>query len=96
LELGAFLLNEPIIALLLRLRMVSGVIYPKMAVIQLFYHRVIKPELMNELSNPHQFASVLGGTFKADIILVGAVREPLLHLTFYIFRRVVESSREKD
>ena len=68
LSLGAFILNEPVIAFILALIMVSGAFFPRLAVFQLFYQRVIKPagwikpELINEVSNPHQFASAMGGT----------------------------------
>jgi hypothetical protein len=67
-SLSAFLLDEPLIAFFLGLIMISGSFFPKLAVFQLFYQWVIKPsgwikpELINELSNPHQFASAMGGT----------------------------------
>lgn len=67
-SLSAFLLDEPYIALILGFIMLSGAFYPRLAVFQLFYHQVIKPagwikpELINEVSNPHQFASAMGGT----------------------------------
>ena len=67
-SLGAFIMNEPGIGLFLGLIMVSGVFFPRLAVFQQFYHKIlkpsgwVKPDLLNELSNPHQFASAMGGT----------------------------------
>jgi hypothetical protein len=75
LSLGAFILNEPVIAFILALIMVSGAFFPRLAVFQQLYHKIlkpsgwVKPELVNELSNPHQFASAMGGT----IVLIASV-----------------------
>ena len=75
LSLGAFILNEPVIAFILGLIMVSGAFFPRLAVFQQLYHKIlkpsgwVKPELVNEFSNPHQFASAMGGT----IVLIASV-----------------------
>jgi hypothetical protein len=75
-SLGAFLLNEPGIAFILGLIMVTGAVYPRLAVFQQIYHKIlkpagsIKPEVVNELSNPHQFASAMGGTI---VIIASAI-----------------------
>ena len=67
-SLSAYLVEEPFIILCLGFIMLTGAVYPKLAVFQLFYHQVIKPlgllkpEVVNEVSNPHQFAQAMGGT----------------------------------
>jgi hypothetical protein len=83
-SLSAFLLNEPFIALLLGFIMIIGAYYPKLSIFQIFYHRIVKPsgwiqpELINEASNPHQFASVMGGT----IVIVSTIFIKMLGLTY--------------
>jgi hypothetical protein len=82
-SLGAFLLNEPLIAFSLGLIMLSGAFFPRLAIFQLVYHRIIKPlgwvkpELVHELSNPHTFASAMGGT----IVLIATFLVAFLEMT---------------
>jgi len=82
-SLSAFLWDEPLIAFFLGLIMLSGAFFPQLVIFQIFYHQVlkpsgwVKPELINDLSNPHQFASAMGGT----IVLIATFLIAFLDLT---------------
>ena len=67
-SLSAFIFQSPILALSLGLIMLIGALYSKLSVFQQVYQRVIKPlgfikpDVVHEESNPHQFAQAMGGS----------------------------------
>ena len=83
LSLTAFLLEVPLIALFLGIIMLIGAIYTRMSVFHQFYHLIIKPlglikpEVVNEESNPHQFAQAMGGS----ILIISTIFIIFLDLT---------------
>ena len=82
-SLSAFLLELPLIVLCLGLIMMIGAIYPKLALFQQIYHRMIKPqgwvkpEVVNEISTPHLFAQAMGGS----VLIISYIFIALLELT---------------
>jgi len=84
-SLSAFLLNSTFIVFCLGVIMFIGAFIPKIAIFHQVYHRilkplgVVKPELVEEVSNPHQFAQAMGGT----ILLLSVVLILFFELTLF-------------
>lgn len=76
-----FILDRPVFPAFVAMVLIAGSLTPKLALFKLFYNyalkpaRIIKPHMIDDAPEPHEFAQMLGGTVLALgvlFLLVGA------------------------
>lgn len=83
-SLAAFLMESTNTVLILGCIMLIGAFFPQIALFQQIYHKIIKPlgmikpELVEETPNPHQFAQAMGGS----VLIISGLFILLFELTF--------------